>query len=446
MAECAGRLRARAPAAPVRLDPDPEGDAAHVRPRALPAARRRAARRDPGPRAHDGHHRRLPRRDRSGLPGDARGRRGSALRRRIHVRLLAAAGNGGGNDARSGPGRGQARADRAARRGRPAHRAGAEQRADRPRRGGARRGAEPHRPGGAPRPDPAQHHGQLRRVEPRRASSWTSGSRVRRRRPSEAQSSPPLLRSRDLTWDGLLNVRDLGGHTTEDGGETRYGSDRARRQRPPADRGRLAMRSSTTASAQSSTCAWTRSCDGDPPPEAPVDVLHVPFFDDDKREWQEIERGRGGCRGRTRRRGGNARRVPHLPRALQERTSPRRFAAVARARPRAASSCTAWAARTAQGSSSPCCSTSPASTPSRSPPTTRSARSASVPAMSVWFAEAETEAERERLERDRADSRRIDRRRLRGARAPVRKRRGLPARTPAQATSDLARARARLRD
>ena len=33
-------LRARAPAAPVRLDPRPEGDAAHVRPRALPAPRR----------------------------------------------------------------------------------------------------------------------------------------------------------------------------------------------------------------------------------------------------------------------------------------------------------------------------------------------------------------------------------------------------------------------
>jgi protein-tyrosine phosphatase len=29
--------------------------------------------------------------------------------------------------------------------------------------------------------------------------------------------------SRDLVWDGLLNVRDLGGHETEDGGETRFG-------------------------------------------------------------------------------------------------------------------------------------------------------------------------------------------------------------------------------
>jgi protein-tyrosine phosphatase len=32
------------------------------------------------------------------------------------------------------------------------------------------------------------------------------------------------VRTRDLVWDGCLNVRDLGGHPTEDGGETRYGA------------------------------------------------------------------------------------------------------------------------------------------------------------------------------------------------------------------------------
>src|SRR5213079_529390 len=45
-----------------------------------------------------------------------------------------------------------------------------------------------------------------------------------RRRPFEASSSPQLPRSRDLIWDGCLNVRDLGGHPTEDGTETRFGS------------------------------------------------------------------------------------------------------------------------------------------------------------------------------------------------------------------------------
>ena len=33
-----------------------------------------------------------------------------------------------------------------------------------------------------------------------------------------------MPRSRDLDWDGLLNARDLGGHPTEDGAETRWGS------------------------------------------------------------------------------------------------------------------------------------------------------------------------------------------------------------------------------
>ena len=30
--------------------------------------------------------------------------------------------------------------------------------------------------------------------------------------------------SRVLTWDGCLNVRDLGGLPTEDGGTTRFGA------------------------------------------------------------------------------------------------------------------------------------------------------------------------------------------------------------------------------
>ena len=69
-------LRARAPAAPVRLDADPEGDAPHVLARALPQARRRHARRHPRSRPLDRHHRRLPRRDRGRLPRDDGGRRG----------------------------------------------------------------------------------------------------------------------------------------------------------------------------------------------------------------------------------------------------------------------------------------------------------------------------------------------------------------------------------
>ena len=32
------------------------------------------------------------------------------------------------------------------------------------------------------------------------------------------------MATRDLVWDGCLNVRDLGGLATENGGRTRFGS------------------------------------------------------------------------------------------------------------------------------------------------------------------------------------------------------------------------------
>jgi protein-tyrosine phosphatase len=97
-----------------------------------------------------------------------------------------------------------------------------------------------------------------------------------------------LLRSRDLDWDGCLNVRDLGGHRTEDGGETRYGAVvRADSIRQLTDEG------------------WTAAVDygvrtivdlrtdveleADPPAELPVDVLHVPFFQEDEEAFAEVE-------------------------------------------------------------------------------------------------------------------------------------------------------------
>ena len=53
---------------------DPQGDAPHLRPRALPGPRRADPRARARLRAHDRHHRRLPGRDRGGLRADARGR------------------------------------------------------------------------------------------------------------------------------------------------------------------------------------------------------------------------------------------------------------------------------------------------------------------------------------------------------------------------------------
>ena len=68
---------------------DPQGDAPHVRPRALPPPRRSAPRSDSRSRARDGSHRRLPGRDRGRLRGDALARGGGAVRQRLHVHLLA---------------------------------------------------------------------------------------------------------------------------------------------------------------------------------------------------------------------------------------------------------------------------------------------------------------------------------------------------------------------
>ena len=60
-------LRAHPPAAAVGLEPDPEGDAPHLRPRALPGPRGADPRARPRLRDHHRHHRRLPGRDRGGL-------------------------------------------------------------------------------------------------------------------------------------------------------------------------------------------------------------------------------------------------------------------------------------------------------------------------------------------------------------------------------------------
>ncbi len=85
------------------------------------------------------------------------------LRERVHLRLLAAAGDRGGGDAGPGPARAEDRADGAARRADPAARRRAERRPGRPGRAGARRGAVAHRRDAAPRPHPPKHDRQLHR-------------------------------------------------------------------------------------------------------------------------------------------------------------------------------------------------------------------------------------------------------------------------------------------
>lgn len=98
-----------------------------------------------------------------------------------------------------------------------------------------------------------------------------------------------MQRSRDLVWDGLLNVRDLGGHPTEDGGETRYGSVvRADSVRQLSDEGWKALVDygmKTVVDLRTS-----EELEADAPAELPVDVLHIPFLETDRSDWLEIEK------------------------------------------------------------------------------------------------------------------------------------------------------------
>jgi protein-tyrosine phosphatase len=97
-----------------------------------------------------------------------------------------------------------------------------------------------------------------------------------------------LQRSRDLLWDGLLNVRDLGGHPTEDGGETRFDSIiRADSVRQLSDQGWAALVDYGV-----QTIVDLRTNDelaADPPAELPVEVLHIPFFETDTDDWKGVE-------------------------------------------------------------------------------------------------------------------------------------------------------------
>jgi protein-tyrosine phosphatase len=97
-----------------------------------------------------------------------------------------------------------------------------------------------------------------------------------------------MARSRDLRWDGCLNVRDLGGLSTEDGGETLFGRVvRADSLRQLSDAGWEAVVDYGIRTVIDLRGDHER--DEDPPAELPVEVLHVPFMEADEREWEEVE-------------------------------------------------------------------------------------------------------------------------------------------------------------
>jgi protein tyrosine/serine phosphatase len=97
-----------------------------------------------------------------------------------------------------------------------------------------------------------------------------------------------LQRSRDLLWDGLLNVRDLGGHPTEDGDETRFGSIiRADSVRQLSDDGWAALVDYGVK--RIVDLRANEELEADPPAELPVEVLHVPFLEPEASDWEGVE-------------------------------------------------------------------------------------------------------------------------------------------------------------
>jgi protein-tyrosine phosphatase len=94
------------------------------------------------------------------------------------------------------------------------------------------------------------------------------------RAPASVTDAPA---GRRLAWDGCINVRDLGGHPTEDGGETRFGRIvRADSVRQLSDEGWQALVDYGTS--RIVDLRWQEEREADPPRELPVDVIHVQLF------------------------------------------------------------------------------------------------------------------------------------------------------------------------
>jgi protein tyrosine/serine phosphatase len=97
-----------------------------------------------------------------------------------------------------------------------------------------------------------------------------------------------VLHRRELVWDGCLNVRDLGGHPTIDGGETRYGAVvRADSVRQLSDAGWAALVDYGVKTIVD--LRMDEELAEDPPADVPVDVVHVPFLVSDPEVQAEAE-------------------------------------------------------------------------------------------------------------------------------------------------------------
>jgi protein-tyrosine phosphatase len=93
---------------------------------------------------------------------------------------------------------------------------------------------------------------------------------------------------RDLAWDGCLNVRDLGGHPTADGRETRFGAIvRADSVRQLTDAGWAALLDHGIRTVVD--LRGEHELAADPPAHADVELVHVPFMEANEEEWRKIE-------------------------------------------------------------------------------------------------------------------------------------------------------------
>jgi len=96
------------------------------------------------------------------------------------------------------------------------------------------------------------------------------------------------LHQRELAWEGVLNARDLGGHRTEDGAETRYGSIvRADSVRRLTDTGWAALLDYGIRTVVD--LRGDHEMDEDAPAHIDVEVVHVPFMEANDREFEEIQ-------------------------------------------------------------------------------------------------------------------------------------------------------------
>jgi protein-tyrosine phosphatase len=85
------------------------------------------------------------------------------------------------------------------------------------------------------------------------------------------------VQDRQLTWDGCVNVRDLGGHPTEDGGETRFRAVvRADSVRGLSDEGWEALVDYGVR--RIIDLRWHEELAEDPPRELLVEVVHIPLL------------------------------------------------------------------------------------------------------------------------------------------------------------------------